>query len=220
MLDLNAQDLNLPAHRREMVDGKSPSLAPLQTPDFRQGDYFHWNILLATILVTAVLASGTSADPPNIRQASMPQSIVLYWSSIQFLTVGFMAQLDMKMPVRLSSTAVGMPARPGVFTLIEDVCAVDGAGGQAFRVALVNRYDASPIFRRMLMQLNYFWGFGSLAVAVGTTLIVFLVDDLNVAFALGWTLPWCWAGFAVLVTIPWVQRALRREEAEWRGVEV
>jgi hypothetical protein len=137
------------------------------------------------MLVTAVLVSGTSQDPPNIRQASMPQSIVLYWAGIQVIITGIIAQMGWKTPIRLSSTAAGSPAKPGIFTLMEDVVAVDGRGEETFRVSLASRYKASPAFRQLLKHLNWFWGIGSLSAAIGTTLIVFLIDDLDVVFALG-----------------------------------
>jgi len=115
----------------------------------------------------------------------MPQSIVLYWAGTQVLITGIMAQLQVKTPLRLSSTAVGDVVKPGVFTLIEDVVAVDGGGGEEYRIALVKRYKASAAFRRMLGHLNWFWSIGSIATAAGTTVIVFVAEDLNVVFAIG-----------------------------------
>ena len=87
--------------------------------------------------------------------------------------------------MRLSSTPCGTTTRPGVFVLVEDIVGVDGGGGQAYRRALVTRYETSVVFRRLLTQLNWFWGIGSLLAAVGVTAIVFVVDDMNVVFALG-----------------------------------
>lgn len=75
--------------------------------------------------------------------------------------------------------------RPGVFTLMEDVVAVDGGGGQDFRQALVARYEASKEFRSMLQQLNWAWGSASLLVAIVTTVLVFVVENEDAAFALG-----------------------------------
>ena len=63
--------------------------------------------------------------------------------------------------------------------------AVDGAGGEEFRRALLDRYEASEVFRRMIAQLNWFWGVSSVAVAIVTTVVVFVVNDLNVVFAIG-----------------------------------
>jgi hypothetical protein len=75
--------------------------------------------------------------------------------------------------------------KPGVFVLIEDIVAVDGGGGQEFREALVRRYDGSELFRRLVEQMNWFWGSGSMVVAAGVTAIVYIIEDKNVTFALG-----------------------------------
>ena len=63
--------------------------------------------------------------------------------------------------------------------------AVEGGGGREFRRALRERYDASPIFQSLLWQMNWFWGGGSLATVVVTTLFVYLVRNLDVVSALG-----------------------------------
>jgi hypothetical protein len=63
--------------------------------------------------------------------------------------------------------------KPGVFVLIEDIVAVDGGGGQEFRDALVVRYESNGAFRRLVEQMNWFWG------------VVYGVEDLDVVFAIG-----------------------------------
>lgn len=136
-------------------------------------------------IVTGVLAAGTGEDPPNIRQASMPQAIVLYLAGSQIFITGVMNAMGLRTPIRLSSTPMGGATPPGVLVLMEDIVAVDGGGGQSFREALKKRYEASSHFRKMVAQLNWFWGAGSLAVAVGVTVICYTVEDLNVVFALG-----------------------------------
>ena len=116
--------------------------------------------------------------------------------------------------------------------LVEDVIAVDGGGGTAYRNALIARYEASPYFRTLLQQLNWFWGIGSLAVAVTTSIAIYAVDSEDVAFALGmyigspeglpalltclgWTLCWVWGGIGALVTTYWAKRALRHEKQQF-----
>lgn len=157
---------------------------------------------------------------------------------MQGIITGVMVQMGWKTPIRFSSTAAGSLAKPGIYTLVEDVVAVDGGGEETYRVSMASRYGASPSFRQLLKGSNWFWGIGSFSVAVGTTLVVFLVDGLNIVFALGeflasvgllgtasketvgWTLPWCWAAFGVMTTILWAKKALHREEMEWRGGEI
>lgn len=69
--------------------------------------------------------------------------------------------------------------------LVEDVVAVDGGGGEVFRKQLTERYEASPILRRAMVRLNWFWGVGSCVVAGGTIGIVYGLRNTNVGFALG-----------------------------------
>jgi hypothetical protein len=136
-------------------------------------------------LVTAVLASGTGEEPPNIRQASMPQAIVLYLAGSQLVITGAMHAFKLKTPVRLSSTPAGGLTPPGVYVLTEDIVGVDGGGNESFRQLLADRYEASPRFRNMLAQLNWFWGVGSLVVAGVVTVLTYVLEDLNIVFALG-----------------------------------
>ncbi|KAH0144542.1 hypothetical protein KCU67_g13035, partial [Aureobasidium melanogenum] len=100
----------------------------------------------------------------------------------------------------------------GVFVLIEDVVAVDGGGGTLYREVLIARYEASPYFRTLLRQLNWFWGLGSFAVALMTTSLIYTVENEDAAFGLGWSLCWVWAGVAAAITTFWVKRALRHEK--------
>ncbi|TVY23122.1 hypothetical protein LHYA1_G007826 [Lachnellula hyalina] len=147
-------------------------------------DYFSWNMIVGFIIVTAVLSVATGEEPVNIRQASMPQAIILYLASSQLIVTGLMAALGLKTPVRFSSTTRGSLMKPGIFVLIEDIVGVDGGGGPEFRDALMARYETSKVFRRLIAQMNWFWGIGSMIVAGGTTAIVYIVEDLNVVFAL------------------------------------
>ncbi|TVY93603.1 hypothetical protein LAWI1_G002476 [Lachnellula willkommii] len=148
-------------------------------------DFFSWNMIVGFVIVTAVLSVATSEKPVNIRQASMPQAIILYLASSQLLVTGLMTAMGLKTPVRFSSTTRGSLMKPGIFVLIEDIVGVDGGGGPEFRNALVARYESSITFRRLVAQMNWFWGIGSMIVAGGTTVIVYIIEDLNVVFALG-----------------------------------
>ena len=148
-------------------------------------DFFNYCAIVGFIVVTGPLAAASASDPPEIRQASMAQTTILYLAGSLLWLTGLMHQMGLRTPVDFSSTKRGQVMKPGVFVLIEDVVAVDGGGLTAFRERLCKRHEASPVYRRMLAQLNWFWATGSLAVGSGTTAIVYGVDDLNVVFALG-----------------------------------
>lgn len=158
---------------------------PINSSSRWQCDFLTWNLILGTSIVTTVLATATSKTPPSTRQASLAQSIVLYLASIQILATAIGSRFGCASPVTLSSTKRGQRMRPGVFTLMEDVVAVDGSGGQNFRQALCARYEASKEFRSVLEQLNWVWGLGSLLVAVLTTILVFVIESEDAAFAVG-----------------------------------
>ncbi|KAE9365178.1 hypothetical protein N431DRAFT_353302 [Stipitochalara longipes BDJ] len=183
-------------------------------------DFFHWNMVLGFIIVTAVLSAATAEDPQNIRQASMPQAVILFLASSQLIVTGIMSKFGWRTPIRFSSTSRGEVMKPGVFVLIEDIVAVDGGGGQEFREALLKRYEKSEVFRKLVTQMNWFWGSGSMGVAAGVTAVVYSVEDENVVFALGWCLPWVWAGTGAICTVLWTKRMLDLEKNLGRSSQV
>ena len=75
--------------------------------------------------------------------------------------------------------------------VIEDVIAVETGAGRAYRKAINDRYEASPMFRCMLWQLNVFWAVPALAVGAGATAAV--VDNRvpqTVAYGIGKACRW------------------------------
>jgi hypothetical protein len=148
-------------------------------------DFFNYTAIIGFVIVTAVLSVATADEDVDLRQASMPQAIILYLAGGLVTITAVMSSFGWKLPIPMSSTPRGSVCKPGVFVVVEDIVAVDGGGGQSFRLALQARYETSETFRRMLAQLNWFWGVGSLAVAIATTVVVYVVDDLNVVVAIG-----------------------------------
>jgi hypothetical protein len=100
---------------------------------------------------------------------------MLFVMGIQLLCSFCLYHARAKIPFRLSSLPAGHTAHPATFTIIEDVVAVDGGGGVAYREALMARYDASPLFRRMLNRLDAFWGIGALVAATIITVLLWTV---------------------------------------------
>ncbi|GAB1202503.1 hypothetical protein APSETT445_001120 [Aspergillus pseudonomiae] len=140
-------------------------------------------------------------------------SVMFYFGGV-YLALDILRVLGFKAPFRISSTPKGSTMPTALYVMIEDVVAVDGGGGQKFRYALRVRYLSSPYFRRMLFQMNCFWAGGSIIFAAAITAIVFTTPR-PVAYTLGWSLPFAWAGVWTLITIPWVQSDLRREKKAW-----
>jgi hypothetical protein len=177
-------------------------------------DWFHWNLSLAWIAVMIELIVGTVPHEPPIRLLAMPVPSMVFAMGVQLLAVDIMRWAGMKAPVRISSLPRGSTLRPGVYAFIEDVVAVDGSGGTEFRQRLNLRYQTSKRFRQLLHRLTLFWGFGAIAIAAISTAIIFTVNK-DVAYVLGWCIPFVWAGLWALITTKWVQKSLAEEQAKW-----
>jgi len=178
-------------------------------------DWFHWNFSLAWIIVMIELILGTYPERPPIRLLSMPLTTMLFVFGIELFLVDILHFFHVPAPLRISSIPRGGQLRPGIYSLIEDICAVDGSGGTAFREALDRRYKASHIFRAMLRRLGVFWSVGAEAIAVLCAILIFTIDD-DVAYTIGWSVPFIWAGVWTFCTFCYVKRGLRKEKKVWR----
>ncbi|KZP10458.1 hypothetical protein FIBSPDRAFT_96727 [Athelia psychrophila] len=192
---------------------KDPSRRPIGS---RRGwlDFFQINFALIFALVTTQLILGTVTPEPILPVLSMPHSTVLLLVGSQLVTTHFMTLFELRIPFRISSLPRGAIARPSTYTIIEDIVGVDGGGRLDFRERLNSRYEASPMFRRMLFRLNAFWGFGAVTLA-GTLMGVVWVVPGTVAFGIGWIVPIIWAGIWAFLTIRYVKASLVEEYATW-----
>ena len=145
----------------------------------------------------------------------MPLASMLYAFGIELIIVDALRYFQVPAPCRISSIPKGAQLRPGIYSIIEDVIAVDGSGGTEFREALNRRYEASHTFRAMLRRLGEFWAIGACSAAVLTTILVFTLDSKNAAYVIGWSLPFIWAGFWVGGTWWYVRRKLAEEKTNW-----
>ncbi|PVH71916.1 hypothetical protein DL98DRAFT_434271 [Cadophora sp. DSE1049] len=180
-------------------------------------DWFHWNSVLVLLIIIAEVAVATSLDTPLVRLLAMPTSSMLFVFSIEVLLIELMRAFRVKAPFRVSSVAKGEYLRPALFTLIEDVVAVDGNGGSGYRVRLNARYEASRDFRRLLVFMTWFWMVPSLLVAVATSAVIFWPHLLqrDLAYVIGWSAPAVFITSWATVTIPIVQSALNKEKRNW-----
>jgi len=178
-------------------------------------DWFHWMFSLAWIIVMIELIVGSVPDDPYIRLLSTPLLTMLYVFGTLMLAIDTMRYFKVPAPVRISSQPKGAQMRPGIYSLIEDICAVDGSGGTEFRIALDRRYEASHVFRAMLRRLGIFWAVGAQGCAVLTTVLVFALTNADIAYIIGWSLPFVWAGIWTLFTFWYVKRELKRERTLW-----
>lgn len=95
---------------------------------------------------------------------------------IQMLIIDILRYFGYKAPMRISSLPRGTTLRPGIYSIIEDICAVDGSGGTEFRQRLNLRYLSSHYFRQMLHRLTLFWAIGGICAAAATTAMIFTIN--------------------------------------------
>ncbi|KAL2827115.1 hypothetical protein BJY01DRAFT_229263 [Aspergillus pseudoustus] len=178
-------------------------------------DFFHWNYLLGFFLVTIVIVVGLTQEPASVRMTSLPPSILLVQVGLTLVIVGVLAKLGVRQPFPVSSTPAGQIFRPGILVIIEDVVAVDGGRGKLYRAALLERFASSPRFQRLMVDLNWFWGFGGFVMGVILIAVLSSVHAETFAYGLGWTIPWIWAAVWAVITTKWVKSALREEKLTW-----
>lgn len=177
-------------------------------------DWFHWNFSLAWIIVMIELIVGSVPEHPPIRLLSMPLATMLYTFGTELLIVDICRYFQVPAPCRISSIPKGAQLRPGIYSLIEDICSVDGSGGTAFREAFDRRYEASHIFRAMLRRLGVFWAVGAEGTAVVCTILIFTIGK-DAAYVVGWSVPFIWAGIWTPLTFWYVKRELKKERIVW-----
>ncbi|KAL2011261.1 hypothetical protein VTN00DRAFT_3979 [Thermoascus crustaceus] len=177
-------------------------------------DFFHINFTIVWLILAVELIVGTVPEEPYVRLLAMPLPTVMYYFGAVHLSLDILRMCGFRAPFRISSTPRGSVMPTALYVLIEDIVAVDGGGGQKYRYALRMRYLSSPYFRRMLFEMNCFWAGGALIFAGAITAIVFTTPR-DVAYTLGWALPFGWAGVWTLITFPWVKSDLRREKKAW-----
>jgi hypothetical protein len=176
-------------------------------------DLFHIEYLVNFVPITLFFALGTALE--NLHLFSLPCPYLVTVLGIQLLPFTLLSMFtSLRTPVRLSSLPVGEKLRSPVYTIVEDIVAVNGGGGASYRRALNERYVASPVFRRLMDEMGLFWGVGSLIV--GTVLIILLATiDVQVAYGLAWGVPSVWAATSTLATFWWVKRRLMEERETW-----
>lgn len=182
-------------------------------------DWFHWCFSAMWIVIMAELIVGTVFENPPIRLLAMPLATVLFTFGTELLIIDILRIRHIPSPIRISSSPAGAPFRPGIYSIIEDVIAVDGGGGTVFRERLNTRYEASHIFRQMLHRLTLFWAIGAEVMAVVTTILVFTLQR-DAAYTVGWSVPFIWAGVWVLGTWWYVEKDLKLERQRWGEEEV
>ncbi|KAH6652315.1 hypothetical protein BKA67DRAFT_489678, partial [Truncatella angustata] len=179
-------------------------------------DWFHWMFTLAWIVVMIELIVGSVQEDPYVRLLSMPLATMLFVFGTLLLGIDTCRYFQVPAPCRISSVPKGSQLRPGIYSLIEDICAVDGSGGTDYRVAFDKRYEASHIFRSMLRRLGIFWAVGAESCAVLCTILIFTLS-VDAAYTIGWSVPFVWAGIWTGATFWYAKRELKKEAELWNA---
>ncbi|KAJ9145064.1 hypothetical protein NKR23_g5488 [Pleurostoma richardsiae] len=177
-------------------------------------DFTHMTLSFGYTVMTAILIGASIPHEPLVRPLAIPVPLFFIQVGLQLLATGLANATGRVAPFRISSVAKGERTPPLVFTLIEDVVAVDGGAGQSYRTRLMARYKASPSFRRLIAGINWFWGIGAFLDGVGTLVVIWTVKQ-EVAYGVGWGSPLVFATVWTLITVHWVRRALREEKRRW-----
>ena len=135
--------------------------------------------------MTGVLIGPSIPTEPLVRPLAMPLLILLIQVGLQLLISGVMNQRNCAAPFRISSIPKGGKMHPMVYTIVEDIVAVDGGAGKGYRERLRARYDASWRFRLLIAQLNWFWAAGALLDGIGTMVAVWTIPSETVAYGVG-----------------------------------
>jgi hypothetical protein len=135
-------------------------------------DSTEYVFIAAITAVTGLLAAGSAPHHPWIRVLSMPgPALLLVFGGFMFVQTMW-AISGRPAPFRISSIDKGEKVKPGVYTLLEDVVAVDGGAGRPYREALDARYLASPRFRKLMRDLSLFWSIPALLIGIACTVVV------------------------------------------------
>ncbi|KAF7980692.1 hypothetical protein HWV62_37139 [Athelia sp. TMB] len=183
-------------------------------------DTYHIEFTLTFIAIAALISASVSRDPPLIPLFAMAPSILLFSVGLQLLTAALLLAFfpALPLPIRLSSLPKGTPLRPATYLIVEDVVAVDGGGGTAFRRAWDARYRASPHMRRLLHRMDAFWGAGALLCAGAVAGVLWGVGGgaerlVDRVYWVGWSMPFVWAGAWAVLTMRYAKTCLREERA-------
>ncbi|KAK4937583.1 hypothetical protein LTR66_015176 [Elasticomyces elasticus] len=115
-----------------------------------------------------------------------------------------------KLPIGINSERRGLKMRPFIYYAAEDFIAVDGLHDREFRVRYNERYESSPMFRRLFLYLTLWWTLGVCVYIGGVSAII-------------WTLPFHYAFGSMLgllfgyiaiwagTTVVWVNWEMARE---------
>ena len=199
--------------RTRALSRQTSTCRPLGSTSVWNLDYFNWNFITGFVILAVLIAIGISRDTPtNVRITSLPLSILMLLVCGQLVLFIPLRALGLRAPFRFSSIERGDPLKPAVYIIAEDVVAVDGRQGDAFRAQWKARYETSAPFRQLLARLDWWWGISGVVVAAAVIGIVLGVEEAAVGWAVG-------KFYLSILTTPLPPSTIpkgERKEEEWR----
>lgn len=147
-------------------------------------DFTHHTLSFGYTYMTGILIGASIPHEPIVKPLAMPVPLFFIQMGLQLLYSGWANKKHKKAPFRISSVPKGGRIPPLVFTIVEDIVSVDGAGGKEYRRAFNARYAISKRFRDMIARQNWFWGVGALACGVATMIVIWTVPK-EIAYGVG-----------------------------------
>jgi len=149
-------------------------------------DITNWILIVTIASITALLIVGAAPHIVFLRVLSMPAPAILYCLAGPIFLMTLYSTYGWKAPFQISSSAKGERVLPGIYYIVEDIVAVNAGGGRPFREGWAARYNASPIFRKMLSDLSWFWSIPGLFVAVACTVVICIHPvKASIAYGIG-----------------------------------
>ncbi|KIX94890.1 uncharacterized protein Z520_09580 [Fonsecaea multimorphosa CBS 102226] len=168
-------------------------------------DCSYYILSLALLIVIVELVAATATKDVKVKVIAMAPPSVLYTIGGYMLLQNTAHCLRIRTFVTLSSVKRGSLTPPPLFTVMEDVFAVDGCHlGLPARHAMLATYNASARFRNTLMWWSWIWCLACLAVAVGLSIVVGLVKGTT-AFGITYGVSFPFIVFMSVVTAFWME---------------
>jgi len=180
-------------------------------------DFTHITITIGYWIFIIILIIGTAPHDQITPLIAMAAPGFTFWTGCVLLFLQLLHHTGTRAPFRISSTAKGSLVPAAVYPFIEDICAVEGHGNREYRERLKARYEASPVFRRMLDQVSWFWIVGAfLAVAISAAIVG--STPWYIGYGFGWGVPFLWGYIWAAITTIFVSRTLKKEKATWASI--
>ena len=149
-------------------------------------DITNWILVLSITTVTILLIVGAAPHNVFLRVLSMPGPAILFCLAGPVFFMSLYSALGWKAPFQISSTKKGDLVLPGIYYIVEDIVAVNSGGGRPFREGWAARYNASPIFRKMLRDQSWFWSISGILVGIACTIVVCIQEvPKEIAYGIG-----------------------------------